>query len=337
MINESIAKVVEGHDLSRREARESMIEVINGVSPIKAGGFLIALRMKKESVDEITGFVDAIREIDQGFEISNEYIIDTCGTGGDGGKTFNISTAVAFLAAAAGIKVAKHGNKAVSSKSGSADVLSAFDIDIEEDFEVAKKSIESTGFAFLFAQKYHVAMKNIAPVRRDLGVRTVFNLLGPLTNPVKIKGQLIGVYDGKIVHLIAEVLRNLGIERAMVVHGSDGLDEITVTGKTYVSELKEGIIKDYMIDPQDFGIPYADIKDIKGGNPIENAAIIRTIFEGEKGPKREIVLINSAAALYVGKVARDMREGFSMAAEILDSGLALKKLKEIIDFSRSRV
>ncbi|MGC9211842.1 MAG: anthranilate phosphoribosyltransferase [Athalassotoga sp.] len=336
MINESISKVVEGYDLNRREAKESMIEMMNGISPIKAGGFLIALRMKGESVDEITGFVDAIREIDQGFNIDG-YVIDTCGTGGDGGKTFNISTAVALVAAAAGVKVAKHGNRAVSSKSGSADVLSTLGLDIEEDFETAKRSIENTGFAFFFAQKYHLAMRNIAPVRRDLGVRTVFNLLGPLTNPVKIKGQLIGVYDRKIVHLIAEVLNNLGIERAMVVHGSDGLDEITITGKTYVSELKEGIIKDYTIDPRDFGIFYANIEDIKGGDPLENATIIRSIFEGKRGPKREIVLINSAAALYTGKVAKNMREGFLMASEIVDSGLALKKLNEIIDFSRSRV
>lgn len=333
MLGESILKVVDGNDLERFEARQSMMEIINGEAvPVKTAGFLIALRMKGESVNEITGFVEALREIDEGLSIENEYIIDTCGTGGDGGRTFNISTATAFIAAAAGIKVAKHGNRAVSSKSGSADVLSALGLNIEADSDFSRKSIQNTGFAFLFAQKYHRAMRQVAQIRRDLGIRTVFNLLGPLTNPVNIKGQLLGVYDKQLVHLVSEVLGNLGIERAMVVHGEDGLDEITITGKTYVSELKDGKIMDYMIDPTDFGISYANIADIKGGDPFQNASIIRSIFEGERGPKRDIVLFNAAAALYIGKISKDLHEGFSMAQEIVDSGLALKKLNQIIEF-----
>ncbi len=234
-------------------------------------------------------------------KLKSEYAIDTCGTGGDGGKTFNISTAASIIAAAAGIKVAKHGNKAVSSKSGSADVLKELGINIELDKSKVEKAIDNIGMGFLFAPMYHSAMKNVAGIRKELGVRTIFNILGPITNPAFVKGQILGVYKKELTHHIAKTLMNLGCERAMVVHGADGLDEITTTALTYVSELKDGKVRDYTIDPEEYGIEKASYEDISGGTPKENADIILDILKGKKGRKRDIVVLNSAAALYVGK------------------------------------
>jgi len=335
MIKEAISKIILRKDLDHYEAKQSMDEIMSGNSkPSQIGAFLIALRMKGETVDEITGFAESMREKANRLNIDPQYAIDTCGTGGDGGKTFNISTAVAIIAAAGGVKVAKHGNRASSSKSGSADVLKELGVEIEMEPQMVKAEIEQVGFGFLFAQKYHTAMKYVADVRRELGTRTIFNVLGPITNPAFVKGQLLGVYDKALVHPIAEVLLNLGCERAMVVHGEDGLDEITTTSRTFVSEVKDGKIRDYTIDPIDFGIPYANLEEIAGGDPQMNAAIIKDIFEGKDGAKRDIVVLNAAAALYVGKAVENLKDGISMAESILDSGLAREKLDQIIKFGK---
>lgn len=338
MIKEVISKIVLGKDLGQNEAKQSMDEIMSGNStPSQIGAFLIALRMKGETVDEITGFAESMREKSNRVTIEPEYAIDTCGTGGDGGKTFNISTAVAIIAAAGGVKVAKHGNRAASSKSGSADVLRAFGVEIEMEPQMVKAEIENVGFGFLFAQKYHTAMKYVADVRKELGIRTIFNVLGPITNPAFVKGQLLGVYDKNLVHPLAEVLLNLECERAMVVHGEDGLDEITTTSRTFISEVKDGKIIDYMIDPLDFGISYANLEDIAGGDAQTNALIIKNIFKGERGSKRDIVVLNAAAALYIGKAVENLRDGISMAESILDSGLALDKLDQIVRFEKVRL
>lgn len=335
MLQEAIKKIVAGQNLSEQESYDVMNKIMSGnSSPSQIGGILIGLRMKGETIDEITGFAKSMRNNAVQIKLNSEYAIDTCGTGGDGGKTFNISTAVAIIAAAAGVKVAKHGNRAVSSKSGSADVLYELGFNIEMEPDLAKKLIDEKGIGFLFAPKYHTAMKNVAGVRKELGLRTVFNILGPLTNPAFVKGQLLGVYDSRLIHLLAEVLLRLGCERAMVVHGYDGLDEITTTTATAVSEVKDGKVIDYVINPGDYNIPLAKTKDLEGGNAKRNAEIILNILKGEKGPARDIVVLNSAAALYVGKVAEDLKEGINLANYIIDKGLAFDKLTEVIQYQR---
>ncbi|MGB9780873.1 anthranilate phosphoribosyltransferase [Caldanaerobacter sp.] len=335
MLQEAIKKIVLKENLTEKEAYEVMGEIMSGNgTPSLIGGLLIGLRLKGESVEEITGFAKAMRDSAVKLQLDADYVIDTCGTGGDGGKTFNISTAVAIIASAAGVKVAKHGNRAVSSKSGSADVLKELGFNIETEPMYTKRMIEEKGMGFLFAPLYHRAMKNVLPIRRELGTRTVFNLLGPLTNPAPIKGQVLGVYDRNLTHPIAEVLLKLEIERAMVVHGFDGLDEITTTAPTYVSEVKEGEIFDYVIDPLDFDIPYARPEDLKGEGPKENAEIIIEILKGQKGPRRDIVVLNTAAALYVGKLVENLKEGVELAERLLDSGLAYERFLEILDYQR---
>ena len=293
------------------------------------GAFLMGLRMKGETTEEIAGCAKAMRDNATRVDLGSTYAIDTCGTGGDGGKTFNISSAAAIIASAAGVKVAKHGNRAVSSKSGSADVLTELGINIDLSPEAATTIIKENGMAFLFAQNYHSAMKNAAGPRRELGTRTIFNILGPLTNPSFVKGQVLGVFNKALTHPVAEVLKELGLERALVVHGEDGLDEITTTGNSYVSELKNGKVIDYIVNPKDFNIKLAEAADIEGDTAVENAAIILNILKGEKGPRRDIVVLNSAAALYVGKVCDSLAEGISLAEEIIDSGKALEKLEEL--------
>lgn len=333
MLQEIIEDVIGGNDLGEKEAYASMNEIMHGrATDSQIGGFLIALRMKGETSKEITGFARAMRDNALTLKLDSDYVIDTCGTGGDGGKTFNISTAAAIVAAAAGVKVAKHGNRAVSSKSGSADVLEKLGFDINLNPEDARRSIDENGMAFLFAQKYHSAMKNVAGPRKELGTRTVFNLLGPLTNPAFVKGQVLGVYDKDLTHLTAEVLMNLGCERALVVHGEDGLDEISTTSRTYASELKDGNIKDYTINPEDFDIKVSSMDDIAGGTAFENAKSIVEILKGGKGPKRDIVLLNSGAALYIGKASRSIAEGIDMAGEIIDSKKAYEKLQELVNY-----
>lgn len=334
MLLEALKKVVSHEDLTEEEASLAMDDIMNGnATPSQIGGFLVALSMKGETIPEITGCAMSMRSKAKKVEIC-DYAIDTCGTGGDGGRTFNISTAVAIIAAAAGVKVAKHGNKAVSSKSGSADVLEALGVKIDMSPDKVESCVAKAGIGFLFAPHYHLSMKNVAGPRRELGTRTIFNILGPLTNPAYVKGQVVGVYDGSLTRKIAEVLRNLGTKKALVVHGMDGLDEITTTTKTMVSEIKEGKIFDYEIDPQDYNIPYARMEDISGADEQYNADLIIRIFKGERGPARDIVLLNAAAALYVGNLVEDIKEGLDKAAQVIDSGAAYEKLNEFVRVSR---
>ena len=335
MLKEAIKKISNKENLNEEEAYSSVNEIMKGEAlPSQIGAFLVGLRMKGETVGEITGSARAMRDNASIVKLESEYVIDTCGTGGDGSKTFNISTAVAIIAAAAGVKVAKHGNRAVSSSSGSADVLQELGINIDVEPEKAKKLIDEKGMAFLFAQKYHSAMKNVGPVRKELGIRTVFNILGPLTNPAFVKGQVLGVYSKDLTHTLAEVLLKLGSEKAMVVHGGDGLDEITTTTTTYVSEIREGKVIDYEIEPEKLGIPLAKVEDIKGSSAKENAGIIIDILKGKRGPKRDIVVLNTAAALYVGKVAENLEQGIKLTEDIIDSGKAYEKLNELVEYSK---
>ncbi|WKV08864.1 anthranilate phosphoribosyltransferase [Thermoanaerobacterium sp. CMT5567-10] len=335
MLKEAIEKIVMGENLTELEAKSAMDSIMKGESgSALIGGYLIGLRMKGETIDEITGSAKSMIGNAVRLQLDSPYTIDTCGTGGDGGRTFNISTAVAIITSSAGVKIAKHGNRAVSSKSGSADVLSELGVKIDLEPEITKKFIDDVGFGFLYAPKYHLAMKNVAPIRRELGLRTVFNILGPLTNPASVKGQVLGVYDKKLTHVLAEVLLKLGCERALVVYGNDGLDEITTTTTTAVSEVKNGTVIDYTIDPHDYGINLSKDIDISGGDSKENAEIILDILKGEKGPKRDIVVLNSAAALYVGKAVDNIKEGVLLAEHLIDSGAALDKLNEILSYQK---
>ncbi|MDS1029596.1 anthranilate phosphoribosyltransferase [Bacillota bacterium LX-D] len=334
MLNEALKKILGKEDLTETEAMQVMDAIMNGeATPAQIGGLLTALCMKGENISEITGFAKSMRSKAKKVQMDS-YAIDTCGTGGDGGKTFNISTIVALVAAAGGVKVAKHGNKAVSSKSGSADVLEALGVRINLDPSAAERCIKEIGIGFLFAPHYHTAMKNVVGPRRELGIKTVFNLLGPLVNPAFVQGQVLGVYDQNLIGVIAEVLNNLGIEKAMVVHGLDGLDEITITTKTVVSEVSNGEIINYTIDPEEYGFSYGTLDAIAGQDAAFNAQIISRVLAGQKGPARDIVLLNSGAALYVGKVAEDLHEGIRQAEELIDSGAALDKLNEFIEYSQ---
>lgn len=331
MLNEVIKKATAFEDLTEEEAYAAVNKIMDGsVEPAQMAAFLVALKMKGETADEITGAARAMREHALKVKLKSQYAIDTCGTGGDGAKTFNISTAAAIIAAAGGVKVAKHGNRSVSSKSGSADVLSKLHIDIELNQEEVEKSIDEKGMGFIFAQGYHKAMKNVGPVRKQLGVRTLFNILGPITNPCDLKGQVLGVYDRKLIDVVSKVLLKLGRERAIVMNGSDGLDEITTTGETYVNEIRGDEIKSYTITPEEFGIKRASLSDIEGGTPEENAEIILDILKGKNGPKRDIVVLNSAAALYVGKVVDDLKTGVKLAEKLIDEGIAYKKYQQLI-------
>lgn len=336
MLQEAIKKIVDKRDLSENEAYAAMNEIMKGEgTEAQIGAFLVGLRMKGEKIDEITGCAKAMRDNAIPVKLQSKFVIDTCGTGGDGGKTFNISTAVAIVAAAGGVKVAKHGNRAVSSKSGSADVLTELGFNIELEAENAAKCIDEKGMAFLFAQKYHHAMKNVAPTRKILATRTIFNILGPLTNPGFVKGQVLGVYDKNLTNTLAQVLLNLGCEKALVVCGEDGLDEITTTTFTHVSEISDGKVIDYVINPEKLGISLATHEDIKGGSAKENSEVILNILKGQKGHKRDIVVLNSAAALYVGNVCESIKDGISLAEEIIDSGKAYEKMNELIEYSKA--
>lgn len=336
MIVQSIKKLVEGNDLTEQEAMETMNTIMSGeATPAQIGSFLTALRVKGESIDEIAGCAKVMREKADRIKPNVSYYIDTCGTGGDGSNTFNISTAAAFVAAAGGVAVAKHGNRSMSSKCGCADVLEALGININLEPCQVEKCIEDINIGFMFAQTFHKSMKHAAGPRKELGFRTVFNMLGPLTNPAGAKGQLLGVYDKSLTEPVANVLLKLGVEKAMVIHGLDGMDEISTTGKTKVSEVIDGHVDTYEIDPLEYGIERAKKEDLEGGNAIENAQIIKAILNGEKGHKRNIVLINAAAALYVGKAAGKLSDGLAMAAEIIDSKKALNKLTEFCEYTQN--
>ena len=330
-IDNAIKKLSSREVLTENEVRTVINQIMRGeATSSQIGGFLIGLRINGETPEQILGAVKALRDNLIPVEIEDTaHLIDTCGTGGDGSKTFNISTAVAIIAASGGAKVAKHGNRAVSSKSGSADVLTELGIKIDFDEVQSKEIIEENGMAFLFAPKYNGAMKNVAKERKELGTRTIFNLIGPLSNPAPLTGQLMGVYDGALIETAGEVLLNLGIERAMVVHGDDGLDEITTTTTTSVCEVKDGKISTYKLDPEKLGFKKATLRDIEGGEAKENSEIILSVLKGDKGPQRDIVIINSGAALYVAKLADSLEEGVKKAIELVDSGAAYRKYEEL--------
>ncbi|HLE08988.1 MAG TPA: anthranilate phosphoribosyltransferase [Thermodesulfobacteriota bacterium] len=331
MIREAIRKAVAGTDLTEEEMVHTMNEVMTGAaSPAQIASFITALRLKGETVDEITGAARVMREKVTTISAKDPRVVDTCGTGGDESLTFNISTAAAFVVAGGGITVAKHGNKSVSSRSGSADVLKALGVNIEAEVSIVEECLREAGIGFLFAPLLHGAMKYAAPVRREIGIRTIFNILGPLTNPAGAKYQVIGVYDPALTDIMAKVLFNLGSEHAFIVRGEDGLDEITLTGETRVTELKEGSIKTYHIKPEDFGFERCRPEDLRGGEPSDNAGIIMDILNGEKGPKREVVLLNAAAGIVAGGKGSTLKEGVAVARGSVDSGEALGKLKKLI-------
>jgi anthranilate phosphoribosyltransferase len=346
MIREAIQKVVESKDLNRKEAREVMSEIMSGAAtPAQIAAFITALRMKGETIDEITGCAEAMREkattldirrntlvnIDrEDINIDSETILDTCGTGGDGTNTFNISTTTAFVVAGAGVTVAKHGNRSVSSQCGSADVVQALGVNIDIPPERVKQCVERVGIGFMFAPLFHSAMKHAIGPRREIGVRTIFNVLGPLTNPAHANVQVLGVYKSELTAVMAKVLLNLGARAAMVVHGEDSYDEITITGETRISELKNGKIRTYNIKPEDFGMKRATLRSIKGGDAARNAEIVRSALGGAKGAKRDIVLLNAAAALVVAGRAKNLKNGIELAAQSIDTGSALRKLELLI-------
>ena len=334
-IQEAIAKVIEGEDLSRGEMTDVMNQIMSGeATDAQIGAFLIALRVKGECVDEIAGAASVMREKATPIATRHDVIVDTCGTGGDHSGTFNISTTAAFVAAGAGLCVAKHGNRAATSQSGSADVLSALGVNIEASPETVGRCLDDVGIGFLFAISLHGAMKYAIGPRREIGARTIFNALGPLSNPAGATRQVVGVYSAALTETLAGVLGTLGSERAFVVHGSDGLDEMTLTGPTRVSELKNGSVSTYRVSPGDFGLAQASADALKGGDADYNAEITRSILNGEEGPRRDIVLLNAAAAIVAGDKARDLNEGVQVAAEVIDSGKALEKLEGLVAASR---
>lgn len=330
MIKEAIIKLSKKENLTSEEAYTCMNEIMdNKVSQVQMSGYLTALAMKGETIDEITGSAKGMREHCIKL-LNNENVLEIVGTGGDGSNSFNISTTSSLVIAASGIKVAKHGNRAASSKSGAADVLEALGVKISISPERSAEILNKINICFLFAQNYHIAMKYVAPIRIDLGIRTVFNILGPLTNPAGANMQVMGVYDESLVEPLAKVLSNLGVNRAMVVYGKEGLDEISVIGDTKVCEINNGEFTSYTINPTQFGLNKANIGDLVGGTPKENAQITLDILKGAKGPKRDAVLMNAGAGIYIGGKAKDLQEGIEMAAEIIDSGKALDKLNEFI-------
>jgi len=335
MIREAINLLVQHINLSESEMAECMNEIMEGMTTnAQIGAFLTALRIKGETVEEITGAAKIMRKKAVSIK-APDGVLDTCGTGGDMSHTFNISTTTAIVVSAAGVPVAKHGNRSVSSQCGSADVLEALGVKIDLPPEKVEKCLFETGFGFLFAPLFHPAMKYAIGPRREMGIRTIFNILGPLTNPAGAKRQIVGVYADALTETLAMVLGNLGAVDAMVIHGNDGLDEISISDATKVSRFRDGKIENFSIMPEDFGIMRNKIEYILGGSKEDNAVIIRAIFNGKKGPRRDIVLINSAAALVVAGKASDFKTAVSIAQDVIDSGSALKKLEEIIKISNT--
>jgi len=336
MIREVLARVVDGCDLSAADMRGVMDEIMSGqATPAQIAGFITALRMKGETVEEVTGAADSMRRHATFIDAGPGPVVDTCGTGGDGLDTFNISTTAAFVAAGAGVPIAKHGNRSVSSVCGSADVLQALGVNIEVDPAVIEQCIQENGIGFLYAPRLHPAMKYAIGPRREVGIRTIFNMLGPLTNPAGATGQVLGVFASDLVEMFAAALRELGCRRAFVVHGSDGMDEITTTGPTRVCELRDGRLRTYQISPEQFFGACDDPEDLRGGTPETNANILRDVLEGKPGTPRRIVLINAAAAIVAGEKADDLHEGLRLAEQAIDSGAAAAKLEALIDCTRN--
>lgn len=335
-IKEGIEKITKRQNLNEEEMIECMREIMDGkATSAQIASFITALRMKGETVDEITGAVKVMREKCIRIKSLSNVVLDTCGTGGDSAHTANISTISAFVAAGAGITVAKHGNRSVSSRCGSADVLKELNVNIEATPEVIERCLNEIGIAFIFAPLFHPAMKYAIGPRREIGIRTIFNLLGPLTNPAGAKFQLLGVYDPSLTDTIARVLQRFDSERAMVVHG-EGLDEITVTGATKVSELKNGNVLNYLIDPTKFGLKKYPLYSIKGGEPAENARIMLGVLKGEESPVFYATLLNAGAAIMIAGVAEDIKEGIERATESIKSGKALEKLNKLIELTNKK-
>ena len=346
IITEAVRALVDRRDLTRIEAAAAMEAIMTGAATgAQIGAFLTALRMKGETVEELIGFAQVMRQKvvrirARGDDVTGmsgtdrEMLIDTCGTGGDATGTFNVSTATAFVVAGTGLRVAKHGNRSVSSLCGSADVVETLGISLELSPDKVTRCLDEVGIGFLYAPLLHTAMKHVMPARREMGVRTVFNMLGPLTNPAAANAQIIGVYAASLTEPLARVLAELGTVRAFVVHGADNLDEISNTGASRVSEVREGAVRTYVVRPEDFGMARASIKDLAGGDREQNAEIIRAVLGGEPGPRRDIVLMNAAAALVAGARARDLKDGVAVAAQSIDSGTARGKLDALVTLSR---
>lgn len=334
-IQSALKLLTQGQDLNAEQMHDVMNQIMTGnATPAQIGGFLIGLSMKGETVTEIAAAAEVMRSLATAVDIQGDHVVDTCGTGGDGASTFNVSTASAFVVAAAGAKVAKHGNRSISSSSGSADVLEAAGVNLELTPEQVKHCVDSVGVGFMFAQKHHGAMKHAIGPRREMGVRTIFNLLGPLTNPARAAHQVLGVFDKKWVKPMAEVLQKLGSQHVLVVHAEDGLDEISIGAETHVAELKNGQIETYIIKPEDFGMTRSDVSELSVKNANDSLAIIKAIFDGETGPARDIVVLNAGAAIYAADLVPSLEQGIQAAAEAIDSGAASQKLHALIVTSR---
>ena len=334
MIKDALAKLADRTDLSAQEAETVMLEIMDGdVTPAQTAAYLMGLRQKGEAVPEVVGSVKAMRSRASRIRVGSPIVVDTCGTGGDGANTFNISTTAAFVIAGAGMTVAKHGNRSVSSKSGSADVLSVLGVKIDLEPSRVADCIDEVGIGFLFAPLYHGAMKQCAGVRQELGIRTILNVLGPLANPAGATHQVLGVYDAKWTDLLGRVLLELGSQHCFVLHGMDGLDEITLSDRTRISEGKGGVVSSYFIAPEEFEMRRVAQKEFAGGSPEDNARITKEILQGKKGPKRDIVCVNAAPAMVVGQKAKTLKEGFRLAQQTIDSGAAAEKLERLIAFT----
>ena len=346
IIIEAVRALVERRDLTRIEAAAAMEAIMSGAATdSQIAAFLTALRMKGETVEELIGFAQVMRqkvvrirthadEVAALTGTDREMLIDTAGTGGDAAGTFNVSTATAFVVAGAGLRVAKHGNRSVSSLCGSADVVETLGINLDLPAPKVARCVDEVGIGFLYAPLLHTAMKHVMPARREMGIRTVFNMLGPLTNPAAANAQVIGVYAAALTEPLARVLAELGTIRAFIVHGADGLDELSNTGESRVAEVREGVVRTFTVTPEDFGLPRAGIDDLRGGDREQNAQIIKALLEGEPGPRRDIVLMNASAALVAGGKARDLKEGVALAAQSIDSGAARAKLERLIAVSQ---
>ncbi len=335
MIREAIAKLVEGKSLKEKEAAAVMEEIMTGqATPAQFGAFVTALRLKGESVDEIAGMALVMREKAVRVDVEGP-LLDTCGTGGDGKGTFNVSTAAAFVCAGAGVRVAKHGNRAMSSDCGSADVLEALGADIDLEPEQVKECIERAGVGFMFAPSYHPAMRFAVQPRREIGIRTVFNVVGPLTNPAGATSQVLGVADGSLGKTMAQVLRRLGCHHALVVHGQDDLDEVSIAAPTLVWEVRAKKVRFNTVTPPQVGIEWGKLEDVRGGTAEENAAVLRRVLSGEEGPVRDFVLLNAAAGLLAAGAASNWKEATKLAARVIDSGTALEKLDRFVEATNS--
>jgi anthranilate phosphoribosyltransferase len=339
MIQQALQQVLDGRDLSRGQTREVMDEIMSGAAtPAQIGGFLVALRAKGETPDEIAGCAEAMRAHVLPVRPRRDDLVDTAGTGGDGAHTINISTAAALVAAAAGAAVAKHGNRAVSSACGSADVLEALGFELEQEPKRIEQSIDELGFGFLFAPSHHPAMRHAAPVRKELATRTVFNVLGPLTNPAGARAQVVGVYSEQLVRTIAEVLARLGARRAFVVHGAGGIDELSPVGPNLIAEVVDGSVHERTLDPEtELGLPRCSVEELRGGLPAENAAAVREVLAGADGGRRSAILLNAAGAIAAAGHAADLREGLELARKAIDSGAAADRLERLVTFSRETV